>query len=417
MRGLRRAAALAALLMGAAGIHVVQGGAAQAALPTAAVALGDSFVSGEGAGDYQPVVDASGTAQAFPGWSAANGNAYFCHRSANASLFKASLPGIQDRFNLACSGGQPADIANPSGARAKGRSVASQLDQLRAVAQTHDIDVVLIGLGSNNSQFTFGDVASVCANRFIADAWTGWWEFWAYLEGEVPQEPCTASDLATDAELATATAETTAALRQILDTLAQIDADGVHRVVLQTYTNPMPLDVAPQYRDEDDRTDTRDKFRALGAERYAAGCPIHRASLAPGHVFSQNLGSLVENAYATLTAERPADDLRVLDVQKAFDGARLCENPGSPAGALATPLRVQDGPSGTPVTSLSGWDKIGIQRLANTCVTYFQTCQESWHPNAAGHAVLGQCLTGALTAAPRTIVTCARNPDGTLTVS
>ncbi|GAA3002269.1 hypothetical protein [Streptosporangium longisporum] len=408
---------MVALLMGAVGIQIVQGGAAQAALPTAAVALGDSFVSGEGAGDYQPVVDASGTPQGFPGWSAANSNAFFCHRSANASLFKASFPGIQDRFNLACSGGQPADIANPSGARPKGRSVASQLDQLRAVAQTHDIDVVLIGLGSNNSQFTFGDVASVCANRFIADAWTGWWEFWAYLGGDVPQEPCTVSDLASDAEVAAATTETTAALRQVLDTLAQIDADGVHQVVLQNYTNPLPLDVASQYREEDNRSDTRDKFRALGAERYAAGCPIHRASLAPGHVFSQNLGSLVRNAYTTLAAERPAADLRVLDVQKAFDGARLCENPGSPANTLATPVRVQDGPSGTFVTSLSGWDKLDVQRVANTCVSYFQTCQEAWHPNAAGHAVLGQCLTGALNAASRTVVTCARNGDGTLTIS
>ncbi|MFI6295998.1 hypothetical protein ACIBEJ_30690 [Nonomuraea sp. NPDC050790] len=417
MRLLQRAAAVVVLLVSAAGIQVVQGGPAQAALPTAAVALGDSFVSGEGAGAYQPVVDSSGTAQPFPGWSAANSNAYFCHRSANASLFTASLPGIQQRFNLACSGGQPADIANPSSARAEGRAVASQLDQLRAVAQTHDIDVVLVGLGSNNTQFTFGDVASLCANRFIADAWTGWWEFWAYLKGEVPQKPCSASDLATDSEVAAATAETTAALRQVLDTLAQVDADGVHQVILQTYTNPLPPELASRYHEEDNRSDTRDKFRALGAERYAAGCPIHRASLGPGHVFSQNLGSLVRNAHSTLAAERPAADLRVLDVQRAFDGARLCENPDSPASALATPVRVQDGPSGNFITSLSGWDKIGIQRAANTCVTYFQTCQESWHPNAAGHAVLGQCLAGAFSAAARASVTCARNPNGTLTIS
>lgn len=417
MRALRRAAITTALLLAAAGIPLAHGGAAQAALPTAAVALGDSFISGEGAGNYQPVVDANGTAQGFPGWSAPNNNAFFCHRSADASLFKANLPGIQDRFNLACSGGQPADVANASSARANGRTVKSQLDQLRTVAQTHDIDVVLIGLGSNNSQFTFGDVATLCANRFIADAWTGWWEFWAYLGGDVPQEPCTVSDLASDAEVATGTAETVAAVRQILDTLGQVDADGQHKVVLQTYTNPLPLDVATQYRDEDGRTDTRDKFRDLGAERYAAGCPIHRASLAPGHVFSTNLGNLVKNTYTTLAAERPAADLRVLDVQKAFDGARLCENPGSPGNALATPVRVQDGPSGNPITSLSGRDKIAIQRFANTCVTYFQTCQESWHPNAAGHTVLGQCLSGALTAATRTVVTCARNSNGTLTIS
>ncbi|GAA3158510.1 MULTISPECIES: SGNH/GDSL hydrolase family protein [Nonomuraea] len=417
MRFLQRAAAVVMLFVSAAGVQAVHSGPAQAALPTAAVALGDSFVSGEGAGDYQPVADSSGTTQGFPGWSAANSNAYFCHRSANASLFKASLPGIQQRFNLACSGAQPADITAPASARPEGRTVAAQLDQLRAVAQTHDIDVVLIGLGSNNSQFTFGDVATLCANRFIADAWTGWWEFWAYLKGEVPQQPCSASDLATAAEVAAATTETTAALRQILDTLAQVDADGVHQVILQTYTNPLPPELATPYHEEDGRKDTRDKFRALGAERYAAGCPIHRASLGPGHVFSENLGTLVKNAHATLAAERPAADVRVLDVQRAFDGARLCENSGSPSGALATPVRVQDGPTGTPVTSLSGWDKIRIQRAANTCVTYFQTCQESWHPNAAGHTVLGQCLSGAAAAGPRASVTCARNSDGTITVS
>ena len=165
---------------------------------------------------------------------------------------------------------------------------------MRAVAQTHDIDLVLIGLGSNNSSFTFGNVAEKCANRFIADAWTGWWEFWAYLGGPVEQKPCTDADLATAAQISAATAETTAAVRQLLTTLDQIDADGQHRVVFQDYTNPLPLDVNPTFYEEDGRDDTRDKFRDLGAERYAAGCPIHRASLAPGHRFSQGLGTMVK---------------------------------------------------------------------------------------------------------------------------
>lgn len=389
--------------------------AAQPALPTAAVALGDSFVSGEGGGDYAAVTDVNGVPQGFPGWSAENSNAYFCHRSSNASLFRAALSGIQARFNLACSGGQPHDLLNPSANRPKGRTVAAQLDQLRAVAATHDIDVVLVGVGSNNSSFTFGDAASVCANRFIADAWTGWWEFWAYLGGEVPQEPCTLSDLATDAELAAATAETTDALRALLTTLDQVDADGQHRVVFQDYTNPLPTDYAQRYHEEDGRADDRDKFRALGAERYAAGCPAHRASLAAGHLFSQALGSIVRSAHATLSAEFPSDDLVYLNVQAAFNGARLCEQDGSPGDALATPIRLMDGPSGVFVTSLSGYDKIAIQRIANTCVTYFQTCQESWHPNANGYGVLGQCLSGAVTATSRQVA-CVRHGDGTVAV-
>ncbi|TDC43880.1 hypothetical protein E1258_32065 [Micromonospora sp. KC207] len=414
----RRTALAAVLTVAAAALStaVAPTAPAVAGLPTAAVALGDSFISGEGAGSYSPVVDVNGISQGFPGWDAPNSNAYFCHRSPNASLFQADLPGITDRFNLACSGGQPYDIASASVNRTQGRSVASQLDQLRAVGQTHDIDLVLVGLGSNNSSFTFGSVAEKCANRFIADAWTGWWEFWAYLGGPVPQEPCTDADLATAAQFSAATAETTAAVRQLLATLDQIDADGQHRVVFQDYTNPLPFDLAPNYWEEDGRADDRDKFRDLGAERYAAGCPIHRASLAPGHRFSTGLGTLVRSVRDTLASEFPADDLVYLNVQRAFDGARLCEQPTSPSGALATPIRLMDGPSGTFVTSLAGKDKIDIERIANTCVTYFQTCQESWHPNVAGHKALGRCLTGAAVTGARAVA-CVRAGDGTITVS
>ena len=407
--------AVTALLAALVTVPMAAAAAEPAALPTAAVAIGDSFISGEGGGDYAAVSDLNGVPQGFPGWDAPNDNAYFCHRSPNASIERADLPGISARFNLACSGGQPHDITNPSANREKGRTVPAQLDQLRTVAATHDIDLVLVGLGSNNSSFTFGDAASVCANRFIADAWTGWWEFWAYLGGDVPQQPCAVSDLATDAELTAATDETTSALRSLLSTLAEVDADGQHRIVFQDYTNPLPPDLAPSYHEEDGRADDRDKFRDLGAERYAAGCPVHRASLAAGHLFSQGLGRIVASAHQTLSAEFPGADLVYLNVQQAFDGARLCEQDGGPGNALATPIRLQDGPSGVPVDSLAGKDKLAIQDIANTCVTYFQTCQESWHPNASGYAVLGKCLTGAATSATRTVA-CTRSPDGAISV-
>ncbi|HSP29422.1 MAG TPA: hypothetical protein VLN74_12790, partial [Ilumatobacteraceae bacterium] len=312
-----------------------------AALPTAAVALGDSFISGEGAGAYVPVVDINGVAQGFPGWAASNSNAFFCHRSANASLNVAPLPGIDARINLACSGGQPADLATASNSRAKGRTVAAQLDQLRAVAQTHDIDVVLVGLGSNNSSFTFGDAAAECAGRFVADGYIGWWEFWVpminWITGATsPESPCTANDLATPQELASAQAETIVALRSLVQVLQEIDADGQHRIVLQDYTNPLPPEFDNKFYSEGGRTDTRDKFRDLVRERYAGGCPAHRASLGPAHQFSQGLGTLVQGAPATQRTEYPQNDLVSLNVQRAFDGARLCETAASPAGALAT---------------------------------------------------------------------------------
>ncbi|WP_187366773.1 SGNH/GDSL hydrolase family protein [Nocardioides dongxiaopingii] len=393
---------------------------AAADLPPTAVAMGDSFISGEGAGDYAAVTDQAGVSQGFPGWSAPNANPYFCHRSPNASIAVADLAGIAQRVNIACSGAQPQDMANPSSARESGRTVASQIDQLRQVAATGDIDLVLIGLGSNNAQFTFGTVAAECAGRFVGDGYTGWWEVWIdlinWISGtELNEDPCTDADLGSPAQFAAAQADTTAALRQVVDVLAEIDPDGQHRIVLQDYTNPLPEAFAEQYLTEDGRDDERDKYRRLVDERYAAGCPADVATLAPAHRFSQSLGAMVGGAAATLRAERPGLDLTYLNVQHAFDGARLCEQAGSPGSALATPLRVMDGPTGVKVESFGPFDKLDIKRVTNTCQDYYQTCQESWHPSAAGHQVLGQCLADAWGTAAGDL-TCARQPDGSITV-
>lgn len=415
-----RSAAAGVLLVTAGALAALAPPAQADPLPPTAVAMGDSFISGEGAGSYQAVTDQAGVAQAFPGWSAPNSNAFFCHRSANASIQVADLPGITRRVNLACSGAQPADMASASSARPAGRTVASQVAQLRAVAQTADIDLVLLGLGSNNSQFTFGGVAAECAGRFVADGYTGWWEVWIHFANwvtgaELDERACTDADFATATQLAAARAETTAAVRQVLDVLDEVDADGDHRVVLQDYTNPLPPAYAEQYRTEDGRSDTRDKYRALVDERYAAGCPADIDSLAPAHRFSQNLGTLVAGVATTLQAERPSAKITYLDVQRAFDGARLCEQPGSPGNSLATPLRVMDGPSGRHVQSFAPYDKFDIKRVTDTCQSYYQTCQESWHPNAAGHRALGACLRGAWLATARS-VRCVRSTSGAMMV-
>ena len=134
--------------------------------------MGNSFISGEGGGAIGRH-ESSRCRPGFPGWSAANSNPYFCHRSANASIQVAALPGISQRVNLACSGAQPADMASPSSARPAGRTVAAQIEQLRAIARTGDIDLVLLGLGSNNSQFTFGGVAAECAGRLVGEELAG----------------------------------------------------------------------------------------------------------------------------------------------------------------------------------------------------------------------------------------------------
>jgi hypothetical protein len=95
----------------------------------------------------------------------------------------------------------------------------------------------------------------------------------------------------------------------------------------------------------------------------------------------------------------------------------------SPSGALATPIRLMDAqrngtPTGVHLTNINGFDKLDIARVQGVCSDYFQTCQESWHPNAAGHAVLGQCLAAAAAAVGDDRIDCVRNPaTGVVTAS
>ena len=162
--------------------------------------------------------------RASPGGRPANSNPSSCHRSANASIQVAALPGISQRVNLACSGAQPADMASPSSARPAGRTVAAQIEQLRAVARTGDIDLVLLGLGSNNSQFTFGGVAAECAGRFVADVHRlleVWIHFTQLGDRGRAQRACVLRRRLRHRGrgLRSSTAETTAAVRQVLDPL------------------------------------------------------------------------------------------------------------------------------------------------------------------------------------------------------
>ena len=372
--------------------------------PPAAVAVGDSFISGEGAGDYLAVGDFGSSGGTFPGWTADNAHAYFCHRSANASIEVAALAGIDARFNISCSGGITRDMVNPSYTRDRGRNVEAQLDQLRDIATTHDIDLVLFGLGANDVGFT--SAAQACVSGFLTDAYTGWWEGWINIwdPHATTRGACNSSNFPSRADVSRTTDDMTQALQDLVTTLEEIDTDGEHRIVIQNYVNPMPERFAAEYRSQNGRDDKRDKFRALARERYAAGCPIHESALPLAQSMTETLGDMVAEAQHRVLLNNPGADIVYLDVIDAFNGSHLCEQSNSPNGAFHTPVRALTS-SGVPITSLSGKNKLDLQDMFDECDAHFQLCQESLHPNAAGHALLGQCLAGAWTA-NRPVVWC-----------
>ncbi|MFD5825650.1 GDSL-type esterase/lipase family protein [Lentzea sp. NPDC060358] len=102
---------------------------------TAVVALGDSTMSGEGAGNYEPGTDGE-----------EGGN--WCHRSLDAEIMKATVEADQ-RFNLACSG------ANSDKLRTE------QLPRLSEIAGSHRVVAVVVAIGANDDP-RFSEILNKC---------------------------------------------------------------------------------------------------------------------------------------------------------------------------------------------------------------------------------------------------------------
>jgi hypothetical protein len=128
------------------------------------VVLGDSYASGEGAGNYFPETDDSGTG----GSAWRNG----CHRSRNAWSRQAVLPdmdetvgSLADRFDpsmdyhlLACSGATTANLLPNQGFGGHGQH--KELSQLDRGFLDNNTTTVALSIGGNDAHF--GDVITMC---------------------------------------------------------------------------------------------------------------------------------------------------------------------------------------------------------------------------------------------------------------
>ena len=99
--------------------------------PSTVVTLGDSAISGDGAGDYEPGTRGEG------------GN--WCHRSAHAYVHRLGV--AQRSVNLACSGSRAADVASGGPGR---YGEGSQAEQLGALAREARVTAVVLQVGGND---------------------------------------------------------------------------------------------------------------------------------------------------------------------------------------------------------------------------------------------------------------------------
>ncbi len=360
-----RLAALLTMVLTLAGLAgaAPTAGAAPSAAPTAAVTMGDSYISGE-AGRWQgnsinPAPGHDGTDRAcvpsgpacqvdksrvYVGGTDKNG----CHRSDVAEVLSAQLP-VQSRINIACSGAVTTNIYRASSGGVGQNGEAAQADQLAGLAQTHDVKMIVVSIGGNDLGF-----ASIVANCFEA-----------YLS---TQRPCMPKE---QAAIEQAIPAVTLKVEKAIDEIrAVMAADGYgpgdYRLVMQTYPSVIPRASEVRYP------------QAPSAQRAANGCPFYDQDLTWGRdQAAPEIGGVVKAAAA-------ARNVEVFDLRDALQGHEFCSR-----------FDQQATPTSPPVAASSEWG-----RFLGASTIQQGDLQEAFHPNAFAQQAFGTCLTALYAQAP-----------------
>lgn len=314
-RPLARAGGIVALVLMASGVVVASAGPSQAAAkPAAAVAMGDSFISGEAAGSYEPGTDEPGN---------------FCHRSQVAEIHMTTIPGIDNRINLSCSGAKTTNIALGGEAQ---NGEAPQAERLRAVARDYDVKLIVLTIGANDVGFTPLVLDCIKAYFLIAprcqDAWAE----------RMPTALNAMAPLVTD---------NLADIRTVMTEAGYRDTD--YQLVLQSYSSPVT---------EDNR---------YGLTKLFEGCPVRNDD-------AQWAREVVVPGFTSVMSQVAAQaGVRFLDLGPSLHGREVCAEGVSHS---------EEWVMGVNIDLAQIRNGLGINIV-----------RQSMHPNHRGHAQFGRCLT------------------------
>jgi hypothetical protein len=285
--------------------------------PLTIVSLGDSALSGEGAGDYTPGTNGTG--------------GDWCHRSPHATVFETNVPGIAAKVSFACSGAPSAQVALGD---VKQYTEPSQAGQLAALVRDHRVAIIVVTLGANDDPH-FSEMVNDCFQAwFLADHTlcsdtikTTWQN---RVDAMVPK--------------------VVSALGDVRKVLAQAGYEtGDYQLVLQSYAAPIGPDVPATLQNLN-------------------GCPFSTDDL----VWVRERGVRVLSAGLAKAATESG--ARFLDLSRAGIGHEACSGGANPVKEWFSRLALQ-------LHDLSDVDRAP------------HALQESFHPNANGHAQIGHCLT------------------------
>lgn len=250
----------------------------------AIVAMGDSFISGEGGGDY--------------GDSGGGG----CHRSSMAPIRSAPIAAVP--INLACTGAQTRNLWPSLLGGEWQRGEPPQADLLAAAARDNLVRLVVVTAGAND--VGFGGIVAKCALD------------WARSDESDPRY-CRAD---AQAEIAAALPAMRRGLARALHGVRMAMAAsgyrrGDYRLLVMGYASPFPPGRSIRYPE-----DGWSRLRK-------GGCPLWNrdADWAAGEATPE-----IDAAMHRVASEAGAD---FLDLRQAFEGHQLCDRRADPASADA----------------------------------------------------------------------------------
>ncbi len=326
-----------------------------AARPTAIVAMGDSFISGEGGrwlgNGSEPFGTRSGTDRAAHGCGALGceydpariygaSEADGCHRSDVAPIESAPIA-VDRKVNLSCSGAKARDLRPRADGGTAHFGEPPEADQLAAVARRDRVRMVVVTVGAND--VGFGGLVVECALD------------WARSPAGDPVRCHRDAEARIRGSLPRATRGITAALHGVRRTLRAAGyARSDYRLVAMGYASPFPEGRWFRYPED-------------GWSRLTeGGCPVWNADADwAAERATVDLAEALRRAAGATGAE-------YLDLAHAFDGHQLCDRRAARVGAAGpSPLAAE-------------W----FRRLS----VIQGSTRESLHPNAYGQRVIGACL-------------------------
>ncbi|WP_418958876.1 ricin-type beta-trefoil lectin domain protein [Streptomyces tritici] len=181
---------------------------------TGLISLGDSEISGEGVGTYEPPT---------------NGPTNWCHRSPEAAIHRTGIP-ADLTFNVSCSGAYTGNIR--IGGSKQYADELVQSDNLAIKARNTRVKMVLLVAGANDD-LQFGPVMTDCVQR--------------YLLSQGPCEPKYAPGWQARVDaLVPKVEQTVRDLRTVMRDAGY--ADGDYKLVVMGYPSP----IGPDFRDNPD---------------------------------------------------------------------------------------------------------------------------------------------------------------------